>query len=339
MGVSLVRYDAACHAISEAKRLDEVIDIRDKAEAMRAYAWQAKNKELEVDAAEIRIRAERRLGQILASLEKNKGAAGGGKKTAPRGSLVEPRDNSPTLSDLGIDKKLSARSQKLAALSDKEAEATVARWRAKATNNAGKVTVDMLKPDKKLHRAKREADLASKIEALPDRKYGVIVADPEWQWEPYSRETGMDRAAENHYPTSALDEIAARPVEGIAADDCVLFLWATVPMLPQALTVMAAWGFAYKSNIVWVKNKIGMGYWSRNKHELLLIGIRGNIPAPTPGTQSESAIKAPVGKHSAKPEIFLEIIEGYFPTLPKIELNRRGPARSGWDAWGNEVQP
>jgi N6-adenosine-specific RNA methylase IME4 len=82
---------------------------------------------------------------------------------------------------------------------------------------------------------------------------------------------------------------------------------------------------------------MGLGYWVRDKHEVLLIGKRGSPPAPAPGTQSASVIAAPVGAHSAKPEAFLELIEGYFPTLPKIELNRRGPARSGWDAWGLEA--
>jgi N6-adenosine-specific RNA methylase IME4 len=118
--------------------------------------------------------------------------------------------------------------------------------------------------------------------ALPDRRYGVILADPPWRFEPYSRITGMDRAADNHYPTSAL------AVRSIAARDCALFLWATVPMLLQAHEVMAAWGFTYKSNFAWVKNRMGTGFWNRNKHELLLVGTRGHVPAPAMGTQAVS---------------------------------------------------
>jgi hypothetical protein len=90
-------------------------------------------------------------------------------------------------------------------------------------------------------RGKREAQLGARQCALPQARYGVIYADPEWRFEPYSRETGMDRAADNHYPTSELCDIKDRDVASIAADDCVLFLWATMPMLPQALEVMAAW--------------------------------------------------------------------------------------------------
>ena len=186
-------------------------------------------------------------------------------------------------------------------------------------------------------RTVRERELGERQAAMPEKKYGVIVADPEWRFEPWSRDTGMDRSADNHYPTSCLEVIAARPVFTIAAPDCVLFLWATAPMLPHALIVMAAWGFDYRSNYVWAKDRIGTGYWNRNQHEHLLLGVRGNVPAPAMGTQWRSLIEAPVTKHSAKPENFLQMIEDYFPTLPKIELNRRGPPRQGWDAWGNET--
>jgi N6-adenosine-specific RNA methylase IME4 len=147
--------------------------------------------------------------------------------------------------------------------------------------------------DKRERRARREAELGERQRALPDQRYGVILADPPWRFEPYSRITGMDRAADNHYPTSAFEEIKALAVGSIAAPDCVLFLWATVPMQPQAHEVMAAWGFAYKSNLVWVKDRVGTGYWSRNKHELLLIGTRGRVPAPAPGTNGRRRSRRP----------------------------------------------
>jgi N6-adenosine-specific RNA methylase IME4 len=188
-------------------------------------------------------------------------------------------------------------------------------------------------------RQQKEAALAENIRAaasrLGEQRYGVILADPPWRFEPYSRTTGMDRAADNHYPTMTLDEIEALSVP--SASDCVLFLWATAPMLPQALSVMQAWGFTYKSHLIWVKDRLGTGYWARNKHELLLIGTRGGIPAPEPGTQPESAISAPVGAHSAKPEQFHEIIERLYPTVPRLEMFARAQ-RDGWDAWGAEAE-
>src|SRR5215467_15070358 len=109
-------------------------------------------------------------------------------------------------------------------------------------------------------------------------------------------------------------------------------------MLPHAIMVMTEWGFDYVSNYCWGKDKIGSGYWNREKHELLLIGTRGKVPCPAPGEQWDSLIQAPRGKHSEKPECFLEMIEQYFPTLPKIELNRRGAPRPDCDAWGLEVE-
>jgi N6-adenosine-specific RNA methylase IME4 len=191
---------------------------------------------------------------------------------------------------------------------------------------------------KKLIRERRERELAAKQCALPDSRYGVILADPPWRFKVYSRETGMDRAADNHYPTQETADICAIDVARIAAPDCVLFLWATVPMLPQALDVMKVWGFAYKSQCMWIKDRIGTGYWFRNKHEILLVGTRGHVPAPAMGMQWSSVIEAPVREHSVKPERFLELIENYFPNLPKIELHRRGAARPGWSSWGLESE-
>lgn len=210
------------------------------------------------------------------------------------------------------------------------------RIAAEAEAGNGNVARNVVKQES---RTVREAELGQKQTALPQKRYGVIVADPEWRFEPWSRLTGMDRAADNHYPTSCTEVIAARDVVSIAAKDCILFLCATAPMLPHALLVMAAWGFDYKSNYVLEKDHAITGYWNRNRHEHLLIGTRGDVPCPAPGTQWESLIDAPVNKHSAKPPAMLEMIEQYFPTLPKIELNRRGPPRPGWDAWGNEAEP
>ena len=188
---------------------------------------------------------------------------------------------------------------------------------------------------KQTRRREREAELGARQKALPRQEYGVIYADPPWRFEVWS-EAGMDRSAENHYPCSVVDKIAEIDVPSIAAPDCVLFLWATAPMLREALWLMEAWGFEYKSHAVWFKNRVSTGYWFRNVHELLLVGTHGDIPAPAMGTQEQSLIAAPVRGHSVKPECIYELIEGYFPTLPKIELFARS-WRPGWDKWGWEA--
>jgi hypothetical protein len=111
-------------------------------------------------------------------------------------------------------------------------------------------------------------------------------------------------------------------------------------MLKAALRVLEGWGFEYKTHIIWHKLRPGAqrgtGYWVSGEHELLLIGTRGAPPAPAPGTQWPSLIAERVGEHSAKPSVFHDLIEEYFPSLPKIELNAR-IAREGWDRWGYEA--
>lgn len=164
--------------------------------------------------------------------------------------------------------------------------------------------------------------------------YGVIYADPPWPFEVYSRETGMDRHAENHYGTMSLEEI--RELEIPAARDCVLFLWATAPQLENAIDVMRRWGFEYRSHVVWVKDRAGTGHWFRSQHEILLVGGKGHPVAPAEGTQYESVIYGKRTKHSEKPNVVYEMIEAYYPEVPKIEMFAR-KFRSGWAAFGNEL--
>jgi N6-adenosine-specific RNA methylase IME4 len=164
----------------------------------------------------------------------------------------------------------------------------------------------------------------------------VIYADPPWRYE--HNETpdgeGTGRAIENQYTTMTTAAISALDVP--AADDAVLFLWATNPKLAEALEVMAAWGFTYRTNMVWVKDRIGMGYYVRGQHELLLVGKRGGLPVPDPANRPASVINAPVGEHSAKPEAFYGLIERMYAGLPKAELFARAE-RPGWHHWGHGV--
>lgn len=345
--MKLIKYDAAGRALAAVFRIDEVKTIRDKAIALSAYAKQARDGKLIAHATAIRKRAERRLGELMEDQRKAgklaKGAKGSGSNQHKKVVRVA-NGPAPTLAQQGVDKHLADRARKSAAMSKEKFEAQVARSVkvavAATEGDAAVVKAARQKQqeEKRARRVQREQELATKITALPDCRYGVIVADPEWKDEVWSEETGMDRHASNHYSTSAVDLIAARDIPSIAAKDCVLFLWTTNQHLRIAIAVMEGWGFEYKSNYCWGKDKIGTGRWNRSKHELLLIGTCGSVPCPAQGEQRESLIMAPRGEHSAKPEIFLEMIETYFPNLPKIELNRRGPARPGWSAWGNEAE-
>lgn len=169
-------------------------------------------------------------------------------------------------------------------------------------------------------------------ELATSSRYPVIYADPPWR---YEHAESVSREIENHYPTMDLDAICALPVSTLATDDAVLFLWATSPKLAEAMRVVEAWGFTYRTCAVWHKPQIGMGYYFRQQHELLLVATRGDIPAPSPAARPGSVITADRGKHSAKPSEFAEVIERMYPTLPKIELFCRAP-RDGWSVWGNQ---
>jgi len=168
---------------------------------------------------------------------------------------------------------------------------------------------------------------------LPNGKWQVLLADPPWQ---YDFSGSPTRDIKNQYPTMPNEAIASLPVSEIAADDCVLFLWVPSPKLPQGLTIMAAWGFDYKTCMVWVKDKIGMGYYARQQHELLLIGARGQLGLPSTDSRPPSVILADRTNHSAKPPALYGLIEAMYPEATKAELFAR-ETREGWFSWGNQV--
>jgi N6-adenosine-specific RNA methylase IME4 len=343
---ALASYEAACSAIAAAVTVDAAKDLRDQTDAMRVYARQARNRDLEVQAAELRLRAERRLGVLIAAQRAtvglNRGRAGAGRPKLGCPDDGPPKtDDRPTLAAAGIDRNLSSRSQRLAGLADDNFEARLAIWRSSQQRSVGAVSVGLVRGgDKALARASREEILGHRIRALPDKRFGVIYADPEWRFQVYSRETGLDRSPDGHYPTSETAAIAERRVQDIAAPACVLGCWATAPMLPQALYVVGQWGFEYVTHAVWRKvragKRRGTGYWLTGEHEIFILAKRGPVVPPAPGRQWPSWFEAPVGDHSAKPTWGLELLEDYYPTLPRIELNARA-ARPGWDSWGLEA--
>lgn len=173
----------------------------------------------------------------------------------------------------------------------------------------------------------RDADLR---EDPPAEKPQLVLADPPWR---YDFAQADSRQIENQYPSADLDEIIAHSPD--TEDDCVLLLWATVAKLPEALEVMSGWGFQYKTHAVWDKQKIGMGYWFRGQHELLLVGTKGSMSPPEEATRVSSVFREERGKHSEKPECVYEWIEAAFPDQIKLEMYCRNP-RAGWLVMGNE---
>lgn len=165
-------------------------------------------------------------------------------------------------------------------------------------------------------------------------RFNVILADPPWRYD-FSNCSG--RTVENHYPTMALDEVCALPIASLASQDCVLFLWATSPKLECAFPVIRAWGFEYKTCAVWHKSGLGMGYYFRQDHELLLVAGRGRPGIPPSEARVSSVIQAMKRRHSQKPGVVHQIIERMYPNARRLELFCRSP-RPGWYAWGNQAE-
>ena len=288
----------------------------------QSEAWQARQREIQEQAN--RKRSEKQKG--IAKAEKERASTTCGRSSAPRGK--------------GTGEKAKASKTNRGAI---ERQATLRRERP---DLAKKVRDGEMKPTAALRRMKKDA-VAGKVTKLPKGKYRVIYADPPWQ---YNDERsglgagdstgGVDRAstaARNHYDTMAKAELCALDVKTLAAKDSVLFCWATFPLLPGCLDVVAAWGFKYKTAFVWDKGRGSFGHYHTAEAELLLVCTRGSC-TPDADKREKQIQRHPRAEHSRKPEEFRAMIDRLYPHGPRIELFRRGGLPKGWNAWGAEVE-
>lgn len=173
-----------------------------------------------------------------------------------------------------------------------------------------------------------------------DKKYNVIYADPPWSYKDKAK--AGNRGAECKYPCMNIHDIGNLPVKNLAADNCLLFMWVTMPMLPDCFDLFEAWGFKYKTcAFTWIKkNKKsdslfwGMGNWTRANAELCLLGVKGKPKREAANVHS--VVMSPIEKHSKKPDEVRERIVELCGDVPRIELFARETA-DGWDCFGNEV--
>lgn len=322
-------FASARTALAAARTTVEAKDVHDKAEGLRAYARLAGDRSLEIEAAEIRIRAARRLGEML---------EGTVRKPGERSNLPRRKVSNPALAELGVSYKLSAYAQQLAALSEDDFHDVVESWRGRIDGAAERVTTTVVR---ELERRRRDERLGDPP-ALPQAQYRVIYADPPWEFR-----GGQGRGAKAHYPTMRDSEIERLPVRNLAAlDGAALFVWCPCAHVDTALAAMSAWGFQFRTvAFVWQKrtarderDRLGMGFWTRIQTELVLLGTRGRVARLDTATRVEQLVRAPVGAHSAKPAEVYERIEALLKG-PYIELFARGDARPGWDTWGLEAKP
>lgn len=185
---------------------------------------------------------------------------------------------------------------------------------------------------------------APPVSAPPASAAGLvstIVADPPWRY----GNTSTRAAAEDHYPTMSIDELCdLRVADERAADDAHLYMWTTAGHLPEAFRVMEAWGFEYKTFLVWVKPQMGMGNYFRVSAELVLFGVRGKLAIED--RSIKNWFEAKRGKHSAKPESFYDLVQQASPG-PYLEMFARcrrsqqlicgcAQCQHGWEVWGNQ---
>ena len=180
-------------------------------------------------------------------------------------------------------------------------------------------------------------DLLNKV----GRNYATILADPPWQFQNRTGKIAPEHRRLLRYPTMRLQEIVDLPVAGLAASQSHLYLWVPNALLTEGLRVMKAWGFTYKSNIVWQKIRKdggpdgrGVGFYFRNVTELVLFGVRGSMRTLKPGRTQVNTLATRKREHSRKPDEIYDIIESCSPK-PRLELFARF-RRDGWTQWGNE---
>jgi len=219
---------------------------------------------------------------------------------------------------------------------EKEADAKIKKQLSEQKTTINKVYKDIVKKKKREDIGKN-----NKKVPLPKKKYGIIYADPPWNFKHYS-DKGRDRSPANYYRLQDLEDLKRIPIQDLADDNCILFMWVTHPFLEKSMDVIKAWGFKYKTaGFTWIKeNKKsdswfwGMGYWTRANSELCLIATKGS-----PQRKSSSVhelICTRIEKHSKKPDIVKDKIVELMGDIPRIELFARTKTK-GWDVWGDEI--
>lgn len=315
---SLQKLNIARQLLAEAKSLDDVLHIRDIAEAARVYAQAAKlGLDSQNEAAEVKIRAERKAGEMLAQMPK----ASGGQPYQSTGNTMLPVE--PTLAELGIEKMQSHRWQTIASLPADVFEDFITETK----EDRGELTTAGVVRMAKFEAAKHKPTAPSM-----SGKYRIIYADPPWRYN--DKLVDGYGPAEYHYPTMTIDELCRLPIKDMAESDAVLFLWVTSPLLEDSFRIVHAWGFEYKTSFVWDKVKHNMGHYNSVRHEFLLVCTRGSC-TPDNLKLYDSVQTIERTEHSVKPEEFRNIIDDLYTDGKRIELFARRPA-DGWEVWGNE---
>ena len=286
--------------------------------------------------------AEMRIGELMAKVPKATKGTGANQYAKPEGAKNDTavdfsKSKADIIKDAGFTPKQVQRFQTMAAHPE-----IVEQVKAEARENddiASRADIlKRIKAEKK--RQEQQESIREQIDKpkttnhvdifTTNKKYRVIYADPPWSYND-KQDTGMLGGAVKHYTTMPLDDICALPVP--AADNAVLFMWVTSPLLEDSFKVINAWGFKYKSSFVWDKVAHNMGHYNSVRHEFLLIATKGSC---TPDVKKlyDSVVSIERTEHSRKPKEFREMIDTLYPVGERLEMFAR-EAPEGWDVWGN----
>jgi N6-adenosine-specific RNA methylase IME4 len=322
----MVTVDDAMRAQAEANTPDELVRFADTAEALRVYARRARlGLSAQNRACELRLRAERRIGEYLSGTDRHVGGR------PPEKPVRHANRFSPLrLGDLGIDRKLSFRAQRIAAIPTSTFDSWLQNTR---TRGVEIVTRDLLNLNDRREAAARNrrrivgGGVTDLIEfARAGNRMGTLYIDPPWRFS----------GTVVPYETIDLDQLCEMPIPMLAAERCHLHMWATgINHQFAAKEVIETWGFRVVGDFVWVKPSLGgRNYW-RQSHEVLLTAVRGDAPDRFDDHGLRSWIEAPRAGHSEKPEVVRGLIERASPG-PRLEIFGRKLAQ-GWFVWGHEI--
>ena len=288
--------------------------------------------------AEVKTRAEVRLGELTASMPKGSGNQYTSSASPARAEKQTTKAEALTRVNISSQK---ASQYELMASHPEIVEAAIAEARENDDIVSRSLVLNMIRTQKEaVKRAERQAAISEQL-ATPrasshvdifttDKKYRVIYADPPWSYND-KQDTIYHGGAVKHYPTMPLEEICALPIP--ADNNSVLFLWTTSPMLEDAFKVIHSWGFKYKSSFIWDKVATAMGNYNSVRHEFLMICVKGSCVPDIP-RRFDSVVSIPRTEHSRKPLEFRQMIDTLYPVGERLEMFAR-EAVEGWDVWGN----
>lgn len=324
---ALLTVEKARQFLEQSKNVDEVRDVADKAKAVALYLRsRSASIESQNDAAEIRLRAERRLGELTKELPKQTGGHAA-KARSQNATEVKPP---PTLAQQGIDKRDAHKWQQLAAIPEKKFDKLITETRAKGERITASAPLKLVRNDAK---AALAAELRKKPIPLPIGRFDVIASDPSWMYD--KRAEDVTQRGQLPYPPMTVEEICALSVPERANPNCILWLWCTnAHILRAAPRVLDAWGFTEKTILTWDKGRIGTGDWLRGQTEHCIMAVRGSPIVEL--TNQSTLLRGEPREHSRKPESFYELVEKLCPGT-KLEMFARDP-RKGWARWGAESE-